>query len=200
MGDPRLLMADQVAEGQVLRSITSSLVILEKEEVVATCLATCCRGCSSTSSMPSSSGSALSGDDDDSDGDCNGVGNNDTKFIGLGFVREGLVFKTNTERYPPPPFCTEMKKCQKGLLFHELFKVSGWLVGLIHFGTEQGGNRNTPCNNIYYHHDYHFTFVREDLVGELCTRATNQLLEEGESRAQDQVCKTFTFLLFSFCK
>ena len=30
-------------------------------------------------------------------------------------------------------------------------------------------------------------FVREDLVGELCTRATNQLLEEGESRAQEQV-------------
>ena len=36
-------------------------------------------------------------------------------------------------------------------------------------------------------------------MGELCTRATNQLLEEGESRAQDQVCKTFTFLLFCFC-
>ena len=30
-------------------------------------------------------------------------------------------------------------------------------------------------------------FVREDLVGELCIRATNQLLEEGESRAQEQV-------------
>ena len=30
-------------------------------------------------------------------------------------------------------------------------------------------------------------FVREDLVGELCSRATNQLLEEGESRAQEQV-------------
>ena len=29
--------------------------------------------------------------------------------------------------------------------------------------------------------------MREDLVGELCTRATNQLLEEGESRAQEQV-------------
>ena len=63
---------------------------MEEEEV--TCLATCWRGCSSTSSMPSSSGSALSGDDDDSDGDSYGVGNDDTKFIGLGIVREGLVF------------------------------------------------------------------------------------------------------------
>ena len=61
-------------------------------EEVAICWATCCRGCSSTSSMPSSSGSALSGDDDDSDGDSNSVGNDDTKFIGLGIVREGLVF------------------------------------------------------------------------------------------------------------
>ena len=41
-------------------------------------------------------------------------------------------------------------------------------------------------------------FVREDLVGELCTRATNQLLEEGESRAQEQVKllkETFSFTM-----